>query len=48
MDEFDYGLVADFLGQNWAAFLDFADQSDVDELACEDLLRALETEAGRT
>lgn len=47
MDELEYGHIADFIGENWAQFLDFMILRNVDELRCEDLLRELGNKAGR-
>lgn len=46
MDDIDYAALADFISQHWEQFLDFMDERDVDELCCEDLVRALEKKAG--
>lgn len=37
-------LVAVFLAEHWSAFLDHMAAHDIDELRCEDLIRALEGE----
>ena len=43
----DLPLVADFIGQNWSNFLEFADVNwGLDPLQCEDLIRRIEAAAG--
>ena len=48
MDEFDYGLIADFLSANWSRFIAFArHEAGVREDACDALLEALNKLAER-
>ena len=46
MEQFDYVVLNDFIGQNWAQFLVFAEGHGLDEAACEDLANRVETAAG--
>ncbi|WP_306603887.1 hypothetical protein [Azonexus sp.] len=48
MDQFELGVLADFLGENWLAFVAFAEERDLDETQCEELSNKLDREAGRT
>lgn len=48
MDDFEHGLVADFINNHWHLFLGFMAGHGYDELRCEDLVRALEEQAGRS
>ena len=42
-----HGEFADFIGQNWSGFLEFADVNwGLDPLQCEDLIRRIEAAAG--
>ncbi len=49
MSEFDYGIVADFLSENFASFVAHVGKfEDGDaELVAESIIEALEMEAGR-
>ena len=46
MEEFDYGGVADFIGQNWLRFVHFMEERGATEDDCENIIRALERMAG--
>ena len=47
MNDFEYGAVADFLGENWADFVSFMEERDTDEAGCEDIASKLDKLAGR-
>ncbi len=47
MDEFEKGLLSDFIGENWAKFLAFCEDRDLDEAQAEELSNKLDREAGR-
>lgn len=47
MGDVKFGVLADFLGEHWSRFVDFADQHGVSEDECEALIKALEQQAGR-
>lgn len=41
LDQFDRVLLDDFIGQHWAQFVEFCEQHDMDEAACEELAKRL-------
>lgn len=47
MNEFEHGLISDFLGNNWEKFCDFAEEFGLDEAQCEELASKLDAAAGR-
>lgn len=47
MDEFEYGCLTDFIGENWAKFLAFMEERGIDEAQCDDLSNKLDGLAGR-
>ena len=44
--EIEYQWLADFIGQNWTAFLGFMEEREIDEPGCEDFCKRLEDAAG--
>lgn len=42
MDKFEYGLLNDFIGENWARFIAFCEERGVDESGAESLSSKLE------
>ncbi len=42
LEQFDYGVINDFIGQNWAVFISFCEEREMDEAACDDLANKLE------
>ena len=42
MDEYEKKVIADFLGNNWASFVAFADEFDIDEARCEEIANNLQ------
>ncbi len=47
MDEFELGLLSDFIGEQWARFLSFCEERDIDEAQAEELNNKLDKAAGR-
>ncbi len=45
--EFEMGVVVDFLGSNWQAFLDCCADHDIDEARAEEISNKLDQVAGR-
>lgn len=48
MDEFEFGVISDFLGNHWAQFLGFAEEMGLDEDQCDELANKLDAAAGRS
>lgn len=49
MDEFDFLLLSDFIGQNWERFKQFVeDEYDFDEEYCELIAQELDRQGGRS
>lgn len=46
--EFEMGVLADFIGENWQSFIDFVEEHGIDEARAEALTAALHQFAGRT
>ena len=42
MDAHEKKVIADFLGNNWAAFRAHAEEFDIDEARCEEIANELE------
>lgn len=42
LEQFDYSVISDFIGQHWASFVSFCEERDMDEAACDDLANKLE------
>lgn len=47
MDAFDYAMLSDFIGENWAMFLAFMEDRGIDEPACEEFADKLDQLGGR-
>ena len=47
MEQHEFGLLSDFISENWAQFVAFADERGTNEEECDDLLGSLEHKAGR-
>jgi hypothetical protein len=45
LDPIEYRWIADFLGENWAVFLTYMADRDVDEAGCDALFKRLEQRA---
>ena len=50
LNEFKHemGIVADFLGNHWQAFLEFCEEFDIDESRAEEICTELELFSGRS
>lgn len=47
MEEYEYGYLSDFIGENWVNFVKFMEERDTDKAECEELVNKLDQLAGR-
>lgn len=47
LGDFEIGVLADFIDENWQMFTDFAEQQGIDETTCEQISALLTMAAGR-